>query len=110
MSDTQDVYKIEDGYLIGPSHLRIEAASLVEPERQSDPQEGKLIILDAIVEIVNIAYRQGRSSQLESYDERSLLLDTAASLDALSKLLGPIAGERPAAASKVILRLLQERL
>lgn len=42
-------YKVDAGYLIGPG-LRVEAASLLESERQSDyPAEGREVILDAIV-------------------------------------------------------------
>lgn len=100
-------YAIVDGQIVGP-RLKIEAAVFVEPERQADPAEGKKIILDAILEIINGAYREGRASVLESYDDRALLRDASAALHALGQLLGPTVGDRHRRAADVIARLVKQ--
>jgi hypothetical protein len=100
------VYKIEADQLIGPG-LRVEAASLVEPQRQADPAEGRKIILDAIVDVANGAYREGRKSVLVMYDHRDLLLETARTLRALSTVVGGFSDRRSRAAD-LIERLLRE--
>jgi hypothetical protein len=99
-------YKVEAGQLIGPG-LRVEAAALVEPERQADPAEGRKIILDAIVDIANGAYREGRKSTLAMYDHRALLRETAHALRALSTIVGGFSDRRDRAAD-LIERLLRE--
>ena len=99
-------YKVEAGQLIGPG-LRVEAASLVEPERQADPAEGRKIILDAIVDIANGAYREGRKSTLAMYEHRELLRETVRTLRALSTIVGGFSDRRDRAAD-LIERLLRE--
>lgn len=104
---TQSKFQIVDGQIIGPN-LKIEAAVFVEPERQTDPTEGKKIILDAILDVANGAYREGRSSVLSSWDDRSLLRDAANALHALYLLLGSTMGDRHRRAGDVIARLLKQ--
>ncbi len=67
-----ETYKLVDGNLIGPG-LRIDAGALVEPERQNDIEEGKKIILDAILDLLNGAYLQGRATVRINVDERESL-------------------------------------
>jgi hypothetical protein len=100
------MYKVEAGQLIGPG-LRVEAASLVDPERQADPADGRKIILDAIVDIANGAYREGRKSTLAVYAHRELLRDTVRTLRALSTIVGGFSDQRDRAAD-LIERLLRE--
>lgn len=99
-------YKVEAGYLIGPG-LRVEAAALVEPERQVDPAEGRKIILDAIVDVANGAYREGRKSTLAMYDHRALLRETVHTLRAVTTLVGGFSDRRDRAAD-LIEQLLRE--
>ena len=100
------MYQVVDGYLVGP-HLKIDAAALVEPERQADPAEGRGIILDAIVDITNGAYRAGRKSVLEAYDDRAALRDAALALRALATIVGAGISEQHRSAADVIDRLLR---
>lgn len=100
-------FQIVDDLLVGPG-LSIEAAVFVESERQADPAEGKKIILDAIVDVANGAYRAGRQSVLASYDDRAQLRDAVSALHALGQLLGPTAGDRHRRAADVVARLLDQ--
>ena len=99
-------FQLVDRYLVGPN-LKIEAAMLVEPERQADPVEGRTLILDAIVNIANIAYRAGRKSVLESWDDRAALRDAVDALRALATIVGPGVSEQHRSAAEVIDRLLR---
>ena len=103
---SNDKYQIVDGYLVGPN-LRIEAAVFVEPERQADPAEGRGIILDAIVDIANGAYRAGRKSVLEAYDDRAALRDAVLALRALATIVGVGISEQHRSAADAIDRLLR---
>lgn len=108
MTADEKMYALVDSQIVGPG-LKIEAAVFVEPERQADPAEGKKIILDAIVEIANGAYREGRASVLESFDDLALLRDAFAALHALGQLLGSYtAGDRHRRAADVIARLIKQ--
>ncbi len=99
-------YQLAGSYLVGPN-LKIEAAALVEPERQADPADGHLIILDAIVDIANGAYRAGRASVLQSYDDRAALRDAVLALRALATIVGLGVGEQHRSAADSIDRLLR---
>lgn len=57
-------YARVEGSIVGPN-LKFHEAALVEPERQNDIDDGKEIILDAIVDMLNGAYRTGRRARKE---------------------------------------------
>lgn len=86
-------YELKDGYLTGPN-LRFESSALVEPERQRLVHDGKLIILDAIVDLLNGAYLSGRSSVLINYDERAALDDAIALMQSLKTIGGGLSYDR----------------
>jgi hypothetical protein len=52
-------YKLNGPWIVGPN-LSVEAAMLVEPERHANVEEGKKIIFDCIVGMLNAAYAQGK--------------------------------------------------
>lgn len=80
-------YQLDGGHIVGPN-LKIEAAQLVEPERQNDVGEGKAIIVDAIVDIANGAWWAGRRAIAASYDDRKALTEVLGTLKAMRFLAG----------------------
>lgn len=100
-------YQIVDGCLVG-NGLRIEAAALVEPERQANVEDGKLIILDAICDLLNAAYLSGQKSVLINYDERRALQATRDELGALKVLAGGLRYEHYDRAIAAITKVLAE--
>lgn len=64
--------------------------------------------LSAIVDMVNVVYRQGRESALLGYDDRFDLHRAVEALRALAVILGPtLASDRYRNSSDIIARLLQ---
>jgi hypothetical protein len=64
----------------------------------------------ALVDIANVAYRQGRDSARFSYDDRFDLSCAVDALRALGVIVGPIGpGDRYRRCADIIARLLQEQ-
>jgi hypothetical protein len=65
--------------------------------------------LDALVDMANAVYKQGRESALLSFDDRFDLHGAVEVLRALAVVVGPITGDRHRRAADIIARLLQEQ-
>jgi hypothetical protein len=66
--------------------------------------------LGALVDMVNVVYRQGRESALLSYDDRFDLHGAVEVLRALAVVVGPSAtGDRHRRAADLIARMLQDQ-
>lgn len=101
---TRDRFHVDGDSLSGRG-LAFDVAALVAPKDVDPAQRGELL-----VEIVEVAYRQGQDSARLSCDDRFDLHCAVEVLRALAVVVGPIGtGERYRRAADVIARLLHEQ-
>lgn len=101
---TPEPFQIVGGSLFGHG-LSFDVAPLVSAMQEIDPVEsGK-----RLVEITEVAYRQGRASALLSWDDRFDLHGAVEVLRALAVIVGPLTGDRHRRAADIIGRLLQDQ-
>lgn len=101
---TTGKFQIVGGSLVGG--LPIDVRAFVELAGVGD--EVKKVLLDTVVEIANVTYRDGRASVLPMWDDRYELHNAVETLRALAVIMGPMAGERHRRAADIIDRMLQE--
>jgi hypothetical protein len=99
---TSGAFQVTGGSLSGHG-LSFDVAGLGAAGHEADENSRRL------VEIAEVAFRQGRASALMSYDDRFDLYAAVDVLRAIAVVVGPIAGDRHRRASDVIARLLQDQ-
>jgi hypothetical protein len=102
---SSDKFQVVGGSLVGPG-LPVDVRDFVELAGVDDAVKKRL--LEAVVEVANVSYRDGRASVLPMWDDRYELHGAVESLRALGVIMGPMAGERHRRAADIIGRMLQE--
>lgn len=101
---TRDRFHVVGDSLIGRG-LSFDVAALGMLGGKSTPSH-----LDALVDLVEVVYRQGYESARLSYDDRFDLHSAVDALRALSVILGPSAtGERYRRSADLVARMLHEQ-
>lgn len=79
------------------------------PERPADPAARRNAILEEIINLANILYREGRDAVLPLPDDRFDLYNAIETLRGLAVVVGTITGERHRQAADAIARLLEKQ-
>jgi len=99
---TRDKFQIVGDSLTGHG-LSFDVGALGVPKQSADK-------LGALVDMVNVVYRQGRESALLSYDDRFDLHCAVEALRALAVIIGPTpTGDRHRRGADIVARLLQDQ-
>lgn len=102
---TIDAFQVTGDSLSGRG-LSFDVADIVSPREQINVAERS----KRLVEIAEVAFRQGRTSALLSWDDRFDLHAAVEALRAISVIVGPNpAGDRHRRAADIIARLLQDQ-
>ncbi len=102
---SQGPFQFVGGSLSGRG-LSFDVAVLVTPGPKIDPAEQG----ERLAEIAEVAYRQGRSLALLSWDDRFDLRSAVDGLRALSVIIGQTpTGDRYGSAADILARLLQDQ-
>ena len=101
---TRDKFQIVGGSLTGHG-LSFDIGMLGVPKQDVTADK-----LGAIVDMVNVVYRQGRESAILSYDDRFDMHGAVEALRALAVIVGPTpTGDRYRRCADIVARLLQDQ-
>lgn len=101
---TRDKFQVVGDSLTGHG-LSFDVGALGVPKQDVTADK-----LRALVDMVNVVYRQGRESALLSYDDRYDLHGAVEALRALAVVVGPTpTGDRYRRYADIVARLLQEQ-